>query len=446
MALSPIGELCAALERIHGTEDWGAVRGLLQQYLAKGQQRTVATQTPPPKLPESERTKTSVYRSADDRPESDQWKEVTVEELNATLDDIEELPLDTSITSTSLPGKLAGEVITSLPVEAAQELDASPPEEPTEMGGIPLPEEPVEEVEASRPKELAEGVVNRTTGKLVWADESEESSGPNDSGTQKNLSEAAEPMETAGSISKAVPRKDVDPQGEAGSSVTAEKIVAAKGNGTAGPTEGAKIATADTITADAGSEPHPEEQISQAETGNDFAWVHRHGLARLRLERARASMLTTTAEATEVDKATATPTPAAPKANIDEAAGRPEGATPVWVYSRGSSKPTLEWFIPDPPEERKKGSPQPGRKTSRQGTRSPGPAVKQRMPGQKQSEEELRARQDGCWSCGSKDHRQRDCRTPRGDYCYRCGRQGVTVKTCPLCGPRWKAGGPHNPW
>lgn len=52
----------------------------------------------------------------------------------------------------------------------------------------------------------------------------------------------------------------------------------------------------------------------------------------------------------------------------------------------------------------------------------------------------------GCWNCASREHRVRDCPLPIArEYCYRCGRGGCTVKTCPKCGRAWRAQGPYIP-
>ena len=38
-----------------------------------------------------------------------------------------------------------------------------------------------------------------------------------------------------------------------------------------------------------------------------------------------------------------------------------------------------------------------------------------------------------CWNCEKVGHRARGCAEPRKTHCYRCGKQGFTVKTCPSC-------------
>ncbi|XP_076656370.1 uncharacterized protein LOC143361015 [Halictus rubicundus] len=46
-------------------------------------------------------------------------------------------------------------------------------------------------------------------------------------------------------------------------------------------------------------------------------------------------------------------------------------------------------------------------------------------------------RPDQCWNCGEIGHRRKDCRHPPRQHCYRCGRAGCSVNTCPVCGPDW---------
>ncbi|CAL1678298.1 unnamed protein product [Lasius platythorax] len=51
-----------------------------------------------------------------------------------------------------------------------------------------------------------------------------------------------------------------------------------------------------------------------------------------------------------------------------------------------------------------------------------------------------------CWNCRATDHRYSDCPHPRDNpYCYGCGRRGVTMRTCPACGPEWRNLGPYRP-
>ena len=47
-------------------------------------------------------------------------------------------------------------------------------------------------------------------------------------------------------------------------------------------------------------------------------------------------------------------------------------------------------------------------------------------------------RSNGCWNCGG-DHRYNRCPKPySGNFCYRCGRRGVTLKTCDHCQAAWR--------
>lgn len=51
-----------------------------------------------------------------------------------------------------------------------------------------------------------------------------------------------------------------------------------------------------------------------------------------------------------------------------------------------------------------------------------------------------------CWNCRASDHRYSDCPWPRDrQYCYGCGRDGVTLCTCPGCRNEWKDLGPYHP-
>ena len=38
-----------------------------------------------------------------------------------------------------------------------------------------------------------------------------------------------------------------------------------------------------------------------------------------------------------------------------------------------------------------------------------------------------------CWNCREIGHLSRECTKPRKIYCFRCGAQGVTTKSCPKC-------------
>ncbi|XP_029178633.1 uncharacterized protein LOC114946350 [Nylanderia fulva] len=58
----------------------------------------------------------------------------------------------------------------------------------------------------------------------------------------------------------------------------------------------------------------------------------------------------------------------------------------------------------------------------------------------------LTRRPNMCWNCGSTDHFYSRCPNPRVDpFCYGCGRRGVTLRLCPVCGPDWKNLGPYHP-
>lgn len=53
---------------------------------------------------------------------------------------------------------------------------------------------------------------------------------------------------------------------------------------------------------------------------------------------------------------------------------------------------------------------------------------------------------DASWNCRSSDHVYSECTQPRDrPYCYGCGREGVTIRTCPDCGPEWRDLGPYRP-
>lgn len=64
-----------------------------------------------------------------------------------------------------------------------------------------------------------------------------------------------------------------------------------------------------------------------------------------------------------------------------------------------------------------------------------------RSPGRRPTKEA-----DRCWNCQSTNHRYSDCLEPRGNtYCYGYGQDGVTMRTCPRCGPEWLNLGPYHP-
>jgi len=51
-----------------------------------------------------------------------------------------------------------------------------------------------------------------------------------------------------------------------------------------------------------------------------------------------------------------------------------------------------------------------------------------------------------CWNCRSADHRYSNCPWPKDrQYCYGCGREGVTLRTCPGCRDEWRDLGPYHP-
>jgi len=56
-----------------------------------------------------------------------------------------------------------------------------------------------------------------------------------------------------------------------------------------------------------------------------------------------------------------------------------------------------------------------------------------------------RERRERCWNCSSVAHFAVLCSEPRRAFCYRCGRPGHTVKTCPTCGSEWRSQGPYKP-
>jgi len=50
------------------------------------------------------------------------------------------------------------------------------------------------------------------------------------------------------------------------------------------------------------------------------------------------------------------------------------------------------------------------------------------------------------WNCRSPDHRYSTCPWPKDrQYCYGCGRDGVTLRTCPRCRDEWRDLGPYHP-
>lgn len=47
-----------------------------------------------------------------------------------------------------------------------------------------------------------------------------------------------------------------------------------------------------------------------------------------------------------------------------------------------------------------------------------------------------------CWNCWRTGHRYSDCPKPRGDnFCYGCGENAVTLRTCPWCRKVWQREG-----
>jgi len=51
-----------------------------------------------------------------------------------------------------------------------------------------------------------------------------------------------------------------------------------------------------------------------------------------------------------------------------------------------------------------------------------------------------------CWNCRPPDHRYSTCPWPKDrQYCYGCGRDGVTLRTCPRCREEWRDLGPYHP-
>jgi len=51
-----------------------------------------------------------------------------------------------------------------------------------------------------------------------------------------------------------------------------------------------------------------------------------------------------------------------------------------------------------------------------------------------------------CWNCRATDHRYSACPWPKDrQYCYGCGREGVTLRTCPRYRDDWRDLGPYHP-
>lgn len=51
-----------------------------------------------------------------------------------------------------------------------------------------------------------------------------------------------------------------------------------------------------------------------------------------------------------------------------------------------------------------------------------------------------------CWNCRATDHKYSACPWPKDrPYCYGCGREGVTLRTCPRCRDEWRDLGPYHP-
>lgn len=51
-----------------------------------------------------------------------------------------------------------------------------------------------------------------------------------------------------------------------------------------------------------------------------------------------------------------------------------------------------------------------------------------------------------CWNCRSTDHRYSTCPLPKDrQYCYGCGRENETLRTCPRCREDWRDLGPYHP-
>lgn len=59
-----------------------------------------------------------------------------------------------------------------------------------------------------------------------------------------------------------------------------------------------------------------------------------------------------------------------------------------------------------------------------------------------------RAVRPNCWNCDGVGHQRSTCPLRKKGInracCYLCGFGGVTAKTCPNCGPMWRAKGPYH--
>ncbi|KMQ83107.1 inner centromere [Lasius niger] len=67
-----------------------------------------------------------------------------------------------------------------------------------------------------------------------------------------------------------------------------------------------------------------------------------------------------------------------------------------------------------------------------------------RQPRQRGTEPVMERLPLGCWNCGGR-HRYTACPLPRQrDFCYGCGREGATVRTCPRCGPHYDPEAPSQ--
>lgn len=55
------------------------------------------------------------------------------------------------------------------------------------------------------------------------------------------------------------------------------------------------------------------------------------------------------------------------------------------------------------------------------------------------SDQSHRPTNSGCWNCGSPRHRYSQCPQPRDqNFCYGCGRRGVTLRECGRCREEWR--------